>query len=686
MTLAVHRRALAKQIATPEEPLPLAPKQLELLRSSPSPDDDEAEESEAEVAADESAAVEAATVASATTVASSRELELLDQMSEIAEAARGQTDSRLERLIAWIRKNLCPEGPRWNSRRVLIFTEYGDTKRYLEAHLNAAFSGTDRAEERIRTFHGGMGDERREEIKRAFNADPIHHPLRILIATDAAREGVNLQNHCADLFHFDVPWNPSRMEQRNGRIDRKLQRSPEVRCHYFVLVQRPEDKVLKALITKGARIERELGSLSPVLERRLEVHIGERIRHDSADRVAQAIENETIGEADRIAVEEELEAVRERRAGLAAQLDKLRDMLETSQNYLNLDSARFRSAVSASLEILANEPLVPDVAASDGSTVADRPDPPDGYRVSAATSPAERFRFPALDRRLGGDPSWAPTLDLLRSPKREGEKPWQWRRDAPIRPVVFEAPDGIDDEVVQLHLEHRLVRRLLGRFVSQGFVHDDISRACVSQSRDAIPRVLLLGRLSLYGERATRLHDEVVAVAARWIDPEQRRGPLRPYAERAEERSLALVDEQLVSSRVDAVPESVRRKLAESAARDAEELLVELNARARAIADRANLLLAERGEREAKEMREILQQQRARIEATKARFESPQLELDFDTEERRQLDADRRHWSQRLLEISDELEREPERVRAGYVVKATRVEPIGLVYLWPVSG
>jgi superfamily II DNA/RNA helicase len=96
------------------------------------------------------------------------------------------------------------------------------------------------------TFHGGIGEERREAIKAAFNAAPSTHPLRILVATDAAREGVNLQNHCADLFHFDIPWNPSRMEQRNGRIDRKLQRSPVVRCHYFVVHQRAEDRQFAA--------------------------------------------------------------------------------------------------------------------------------------------------------------------------------------------------------------------------------------------------------------------------------------------------------------------------------------------------------------------------------------------------------------------------------------------------------
>ena len=91
------------------------------------------------------------------------------------------------------------------------------------AALGAPLAHTERAGERIAIFHGPTPPEEREEIKRAFNAPPESNPIRILIATDAAREGLNLQAHCWHLFHFDVPWNPSRMEQRNGRIDRKLQ-------------------------------------------------------------------------------------------------------------------------------------------------------------------------------------------------------------------------------------------------------------------------------------------------------------------------------------------------------------------------------------------------------------------------------------------------------------------------------
>ena len=80
------------------------------------------------------------------------------------------------------------------------------------------------------------------------------HPVRILVATDAAREGINLQAHCADLFHWDVPWNPARMEQRNGRIDRTLQPEPEVRCMYFSYEQRTEDRVLDHQVQRSGAL------------------------------------------------------------------------------------------------------------------------------------------------------------------------------------------------------------------------------------------------------------------------------------------------------------------------------------------------------------------------------------------------------------------------------------------------
>src|SRR3954468_1617119 len=79
-----------------------------------------------------------------------------------------------------------------------------------------------------------MDDEKREQVKAAFQAGPDVSKVRILLATDAASEGINLQNHCSRLLHFEIPWNPNRLEQRNGRIDRHGQTAAEVLIHHFV--------------------------------------------------------------------------------------------------------------------------------------------------------------------------------------------------------------------------------------------------------------------------------------------------------------------------------------------------------------------------------------------------------------------------------------------------------------------
>jgi hypothetical protein len=81
---------------------------------------------------------------------------------------------------------------------------------------------------------------------------------------------------------------------------------------------------------------------------------------------------------------------------------------------------------------------------------------------------------------------------------------------------------------VHLHLEHRLVQRLLSRFLSQGFLHHELSRACVLASPDPQPKVLVLGRLSLFGQGATRLHDQLISVIADWHPGADRGAALQP--------------------------------------------------------------------------------------------------------------------------------------------------------------
>ena len=267
-SLKVHRATVERQWekgrAVNAETLVNASDEVaELFTTAPDADDERGEWTPEELEAEETAQIEAVTaVAEANSPRDAtaealwhREQVLLDKMQGITERTRHLPDAKTRRLIDWIRENLCPDlphygmpvlgqPPKWSDRRVLIFTENREgTKRYLKTILEQIIEGSDRADERIEVIDGLTSSVRRREIQRRFNASPVKDPLRILLATDAAREGLNFQAHCADLFHFDLPWNPGRIEQRNGRVDRKLQpclRSPA--GHYFVLPQRVEDR------------------------------------------------------------------------------------------------------------------------------------------------------------------------------------------------------------------------------------------------------------------------------------------------------------------------------------------------------------------------------------------------------------------------------------------------------------
>lgn len=670
-TLKVHRKAIERQA----EQQPVTQRGFALLRESPGADDDRADLDEDEVLNEEAAQMEKATQADGGI--SKQELDLLEEMTQIAEQARHQPDSKVKKLEHWIRHNLCPDlgvrGAKWLNRRVLIFTEYTDTKRYLEQQIGAIIANSEREHGRIDTFHGGMGEERRESIKQAFNTDPAQHPLRILIATDAAREGINLQNYCADLFHFDVPWNPSRMEQRNGRIDRKLQREPQVRCHYFMLSQRVEDRVLDVLVKKTKQIQEELGSLSPVVEKNVTKLLDSGIRQSEVQKLTEAIE--LADQADEEskerggAIKEELEAIRLRQDKLRQQQVELETMLRDSKLWLGLDDRHFRDTLSVSLELIGSRPLEPLTA-----------------EESVDNEEGRRWSVPALDQQAGADPTWATTLDTLRTPRQKTQKLWDWRKEAPIRPVVFRDPGSLDGKVVHLHLEHRIVQRLLGRFLSQGFLHDELTRACVCRTDDPIPRVIILGRLSLYGDRAARLHDEIISVAAEWIDPDARgRGRLRPLPEGEKKDVLQILEDSLASRRLREVPPALVERLKKHTARDVEDLLSHLERRATELTERAKRKLEQRGEKEAVEMKTLLEEQRDRILKQFRQYESQQLSL-FNPEEMRQIDADRRHWEVRVVQLESEILSEPERIQQTYQVKAERIEPVGIIYLWPVSS
>jgi superfamily II DNA or RNA helicase len=726
-SLAVHRATVERhwqrdQPGAPELQAKADSSQGEFsaLLSAPGPDDERAEWSGEALEAEEAKQVKLASIAAEAGMSHQgraeamwrNELRLLDEMELVANAHRHLPDAKARRLVDWIRENLCPglaplgqvgrgAPARWNERRVLIFTENREgTKRWLRQFLEQAIDSTDRSKDRLAVIDGLTAGPLRQEIQRRFNSHPSKDPLRILLATDAAREGLNFQAHCHDLFHFDLPWNPGRIEQRNGRIDRKLQNEPVVFCHYFVLPQRVEDHVLEVLVRKTETIKKELGSLSKVIEDDIERRLSQGIRHCDAEELARAIEAADLDEERKRVGEEELEAARKRQEDLKAQVAHCQDLLEASRNWTSFEAGSFREALNCSLGLL-------------GST---------GLRAESTTYGQQVYRFPPLDRRAETDSSWAGTLDTLRVPRQPGQKLADWRREAPIRPVIFEDADVLTDELVHLHLEQRVAQRLLARFRSQGFVHHDLSRACLVQATDSLPRVILLGRLSLFGQNAERLHEEIVALAARWVEPSQRRGPLQAYARSAEAEAKTL---ELLETSLRAVGrepnEVIRRKLLEAAKRDVEELLPQLEPRALELAAGAQEKLRRRGDREAKDFAETVARQRDRVEDELAKWEHgeqddgrrlarEEAELRqqslFEDENqrraaarqrleerkraledaRRQLDTNVKSWRRRLEQFAVELASEPQRIREHYEVRARRVEPLGVIYLWPESN
>src|SRR5271166_6349514 len=170
------------------------------------------------------------------------EIGILKGLEEQAKAvvASGQ-DRKWEELSKILQNAPEMRDASGRQRKLIIFSEHRDTLNYLHQRIAGVLGNNDC----IVTIHGGTHRDERRRIQAIFRSDP---DVRVLIATDAAGEGVNLQN--ANLMvNYDLPWNPNRLEQRFGRIHRIGQQ--EV-CHLWNLVAKEtrEGEVYHRLLTK----------------------------------------------------------------------------------------------------------------------------------------------------------------------------------------------------------------------------------------------------------------------------------------------------------------------------------------------------------------------------------------------------------------------------------------------------
>jgi hypothetical protein len=166
-------------------------------------------------------------------------------LADLVEQARAVVDSGLDRkwdeLSRILQNDPQMRDADGRQRKMIVFTEHKDTLNYLERRIGGVLGTPDA----ITTIHGGVARDERRKRQALFRSDP---EVRILLATDAAGEGVNLQN--ANLMvNYDLPWNPNRLEQRFGRIHRIGQQQV---CHLWNLVAKEtrEGEVYHRLLTK----------------------------------------------------------------------------------------------------------------------------------------------------------------------------------------------------------------------------------------------------------------------------------------------------------------------------------------------------------------------------------------------------------------------------------------------------
>jgi superfamily II DNA or RNA helicase len=400
--------------------------------------------------------------------------EMLRRLSTWAETAKGRPDSKAKAILGWLDEHLKTNG-KWNGARVILFTEYRATHGWLfEILTNHGYGG-----ERLAELHGSLDPEERAKVTAAFQAAPDVSPVRILLATDAASEGIDLQNHCNYLIHVEIPWNPNVMEQRNGRIDRHGQKKTPFVWHpvgkgFQGDASNPNAKVgdlegdheyLMRAVVKVEAIREDLGSVGPVIAQQIqEAMSGKRTQLDTRDAEAKAAKAKRFVVAER---------------KLQEKIAKLHERLLEARNDFHLSPERIARAVQVAMELAEKPPLKP---------------------IVWPNAPANSvFEVP----QLAG--SWLRATAGLNHPHTHKR-----------RPITFdhEVAKGRDD-VVLAHLNHRLVQMCLRILRAEVWALDDrktLNRVTVRRSADASlehPVVAVSSRLVVTGGNHHRLHEEL---------------------------------------------------------------------------------------------------------------------------------------------------------------------------------
>ena len=555
---------------------------------------------------------------------SADEKKLLGHLRSWAEQASHRPDSKAEALLRWLEEKLRPKG-QWSNARVILFTEYRATQKWLHEILASHDFGGDR----LALLFGGMDSRERETIKAAFQANPDESPVRILLATDAASEGIDLQNHCNLLVHVEIPYNPNVMEQRNGRIDRHGQKQREVIIWHPVDMSGGHgDDILRAL-RKLDSMRADMGSVNPVIAPQLPALLEGRRRELDTGLAEKRIER----------ARRYVKAERELRERIA----KLHERLTTTRSEQHLTPDRIERVVRVALTLT---------------------DKPDLTLTKLANLPEARvFQMPALAG------SWSRCLDGL-------EHPYTKR----IRPITFDhdVAKGRDD-VVLVHLNHPLVQMSLRLLRAEVWARDDVkklNRVTVRTLPDAnldAPAVLVVSRLVITGGNHHRLHEELTEAG----------GYLRDAGFKREEGITKLRD-WLDWSAPGTIDDSLFDALRTRFARHTEAILSAVTTRSMDRLKGLGSTIEARKRKEIDEMAQLLDDLAKNVEAELKQEEPKQFSL-FSEDERTQIRRDRLALEARLRRIPEERERERLAIEERHTGLVDHTFPVAVILLVPES-
>ncbi len=178
----------------------------------------------------------------------------LRDFAKRADSLKGNRDTKIEKAEEIVR-NLLNEG-----YKPIVFCRFIATSDYVAEELKKRL-GSDFRDLHILSITGSLSEEERE----MRISELCDSPKRVLVATDCLSEGINLQDGFSAVVHYDLPWNPNRLEQREGRVDRFGQEAKVVKAILLYGADNPIDgAVLEVLLRKAKKIHKSLGITVPI--------------------------------------------------------------------------------------------------------------------------------------------------------------------------------------------------------------------------------------------------------------------------------------------------------------------------------------------------------------------------------------------------------------------------------------